>query len=330
MDIMTYAAAVAYTNKKTAGGGSGGTTDYNALTNKPQINGVELAGNQTAQDLKINYVVDLGEVTSGQQVTITEEQMQSFLSNNPPDVKMTLDGREIYIKRFAKTETDAYFSGSAISSSVIYSVTMSASGTSVIVNAQISQQLPETSLENSGKVPAVNKTGDGYELVTISGSGGGAKEPVVLLDVTLDEEVNVVKSDVIALDAFLQLLKDHPIIIFSAKLIATADSGVSSDGTLNAGFYGENWYQYYFKAFGVTGAANSVPKFGGKNGLAQSTVTTAGNVVLLSFDHTTSTFGQRSSMITSINTDDIPSSFTARFSTTTKFGVGSEFKVIAV
>lgn len=35
------------------GGGSGGTTDYTALTNKPQINSVELQGNKTSSDLKL-------------------------------------------------------------------------------------------------------------------------------------------------------------------------------------------------------------------------------------------------------------------------------------
>lgn len=35
-------------------GGTGGTTDYNALTNKPQINGVELSGNKTSADLNIS------------------------------------------------------------------------------------------------------------------------------------------------------------------------------------------------------------------------------------------------------------------------------------
>ena len=37
----------------TGGGGSGGTTNYNDLTNKPQINGVTLEGNKTSADLKI-------------------------------------------------------------------------------------------------------------------------------------------------------------------------------------------------------------------------------------------------------------------------------------
>lgn len=35
-------------------GGAGGTSDYNALTNKPKINGVELSGNKTSSDLKIS------------------------------------------------------------------------------------------------------------------------------------------------------------------------------------------------------------------------------------------------------------------------------------
>ena len=35
------------------GGGGGGTTDYNALANKPSINGVELSGNKTSDDIDV-------------------------------------------------------------------------------------------------------------------------------------------------------------------------------------------------------------------------------------------------------------------------------------
>ena len=42
--------------KQGTGGGGGGTSDYSALTNKPQINGVELTGNKTTADLKIPSV----------------------------------------------------------------------------------------------------------------------------------------------------------------------------------------------------------------------------------------------------------------------------------
>jgi hypothetical protein len=37
--------------KKNGGGGGGGTTNYNDLSNKPQIGGVTLQGNKTASDL---------------------------------------------------------------------------------------------------------------------------------------------------------------------------------------------------------------------------------------------------------------------------------------
>ena len=44
----------------TAGGGTGGTTDYTDLENKPSINGVELIGNKTSSDLGIkqDYTAD--------------------------------------------------------------------------------------------------------------------------------------------------------------------------------------------------------------------------------------------------------------------------------
>ena len=37
-----------------SGGGGGGATNYNDLNNKPQINGVELSGNKTSDDLGIS------------------------------------------------------------------------------------------------------------------------------------------------------------------------------------------------------------------------------------------------------------------------------------
>lgn len=40
-----------------SGGGGGGTTNYNALTNKPKINNVELSGNKTSADLGLNGLV---------------------------------------------------------------------------------------------------------------------------------------------------------------------------------------------------------------------------------------------------------------------------------
>lgn len=47
-------------------GGSGGTSDYTALTNKPQINSVLLTGNRTLSQLGIaeeDHVHEISEIT---------------------------------------------------------------------------------------------------------------------------------------------------------------------------------------------------------------------------------------------------------------------------
>lgn len=40
------------------GGGSGGTSDYNDLSNKPQIEGVTLSGNKTFPNLNLNVLTN--------------------------------------------------------------------------------------------------------------------------------------------------------------------------------------------------------------------------------------------------------------------------------
>ena len=52
MDIPSYLLG------KKAGGGSGGTTNYADLSNKPQINSVELSENKSLSDLSIQGVID--------------------------------------------------------------------------------------------------------------------------------------------------------------------------------------------------------------------------------------------------------------------------------
>lgn len=47
------------------GGGGGGTTNYNSLSNKPQINGVTLSGNKTAADLGLANASDIPTVPTG-------------------------------------------------------------------------------------------------------------------------------------------------------------------------------------------------------------------------------------------------------------------------
>lgn len=54
--------------------------------------------------------------------------------------------------------------------------------------------VPEPSLEDAGKVPAVTSDGTGYELVPMSGGGGNA-EYQLLANITLEQDADVIKAD---------------------------------------------------------------------------------------------------------------------------------------
>lgn len=62
-----------YVKKHSGGGGGGGTSNYNDLSNKPQINGVTLSGNKTSEDLGIS---------GGGGLTITELSGTTFNKND--------------------------------------------------------------------------------------------------------------------------------------------------------------------------------------------------------------------------------------------------------
>lgn len=60
-------------------GGAGGTSDYNALTNKPKINGVEVSGNKTSADYKISaQVTQVGHGTTDTTFTLPPNQYHTW------------------------------------------------------------------------------------------------------------------------------------------------------------------------------------------------------------------------------------------------------------
>lgn len=79
------------------GGGSGGTTNYNTLSNKPQINGITLSGNQTS--------TDLGLQPAGDYATTNDLA-------NKANKSTTLSGYGI-TDAYTKTESDTKYATSA-------------------------------------------------------------------------------------------------------------------------------------------------------------------------------------------------------------------------
>lgn len=69
-----------YVKTHSGGGGSGGTKDYEALSNKPSINGVTLSGNKTSSDLNITASHTLTHLTTDGLVNSTIDLSEA--SNN--------------------------------------------------------------------------------------------------------------------------------------------------------------------------------------------------------------------------------------------------------
>lgn len=97
------------------GGGGGGTSDYTDLSNKPKINGVELNGNKTTSDLKINIptaLKDLADDSTHRLVTDAEKaewnkpsgsdvEVEAILTSGTNIANITVDGNQV--KLYAPT-----------------------------------------------------------------------------------------------------------------------------------------------------------------------------------------------------------------------------------
>ena len=88
------------------GGGTGGTTDYTELENKPSINGVTLSGNKTASDLGLISAASLfGNVVADYTFTTNRDNVKYFMGTSS-DTRV-YDVTDPII--FGRTENHAFF-----------------------------------------------------------------------------------------------------------------------------------------------------------------------------------------------------------------------------
>lgn len=87
---------------ESGGGGTGGTTNYENLSNKPQINGVTLTGNKTSGDLKLQPALNVSDKT-GSDTSYTQEVKRDASTNkllvpasggtvDPEQIKQAVNG----------------------------------------------------------------------------------------------------------------------------------------------------------------------------------------------------------------------------------------------
>lgn len=114
--------------KLSEGGGGGGTSDYTDLTNKPQINGVELSGNKSTSDLHIDKsAVGLSNVPN----VATNDQTPTFTTAGSRNNLVSGEKLSIMLGKISKFFNDlktVAFSGSYTDLSDKPTIPTSASG----------------------------------------------------------------------------------------------------------------------------------------------------------------------------------------------------------
>ena len=93
-------------NNALSGGGTGGTTDYTELENKPQINSVILSGNKTASDLGLISSASLfGNVVADYTITTDRDNAKYFMGTSSSTSVYDVTDPVI----FGRTENHAFF-----------------------------------------------------------------------------------------------------------------------------------------------------------------------------------------------------------------------------
>lgn len=62
------------------GGGGGGTTDYNQLSNKPTLNGVTIQGNLKSEDVKVESNYDTTYDPGSEGIIISQDMLNSIMN----------------------------------------------------------------------------------------------------------------------------------------------------------------------------------------------------------------------------------------------------------
>lgn len=175
------------------GGGSGGTTDYTQLENKPSINGITLEGNQTTEELDIIPVVDLGEISGKPpiQITLNAEQIQTIKKDNCIVSISPGGGFKIYFNKIVAVQGDAIMFVSLYNMSILY-LLVDVTGLTGLLDVFSIVQIPSpTGSNDAGKVPVVNQEGNGWVL----GDSSSAGDLELVASATLEEAVDVISLD---------------------------------------------------------------------------------------------------------------------------------------
>lgn len=221
-----------YERKPLGGGGGGGTDDYNDLSNLPSINGVELKGNKTTEDLNINI-----------------PDVSNFATKT--ELNTGLDNKADKATTYTKTEVDTELAekqDTLVSGTNIKTV----GGKSLLGSGNISVPTVETSVEWGGFGATVADYSQGQVSVDFFVGDNGTAD------------IDIYTSDGVR-KTTLQPFSNYEVCVDNVG------GNVIQIGTIQEGSNSYGLYQFYYRT-GDLPAANSAIAYSASNLLANYTI----------------------------------------------------------
>ena len=148
-----------------SGGGGGGTTDYTLLSNKPQINSVELNGNKSLSDLglmsstAINTALDL---KADKSTTYTKTQIDTTVSGLSDDISAKADKSTTYTKTQVDTAISTAVADKADTSTVNTALEGKADKSTTYTKTQVDSAITASEAGTDAKLLLKANTADVY------------------------------------------------------------------------------------------------------------------------------------------------------------------------
>lgn len=180
---------------------------------------------------------------------------------------------------------------------------------------------------------AVEATYDGSEAVSVdipSGGGGGVVK-TVLMDVTTTEEVSQIKGEALGAEGVAVLLEADE-VWFYLEQVPTADETITSAGSVKAGVYKPGWYSYGVNLWATIGIQTPIygQTYNGRSlRFFKKIATDKWEYEITEASSSTSTTNGSSRLYNEsfLNLDN---ACYINAYTTTVFGVGTRFYVVAI
>lgn len=184
-----------------------------------------------------SVVIDFGKQETGVPFSITTEQMQQLLAEEPPVVQVTINTYQINLYRFDRVSDAAYYTNVMYFDGRKYYINMSAQGTQATITSLDELEIPAPSQGDAGKVLMVG--GDGTTMTWEAPSGqSGTYNPNTDLFEQVTKNINIAGQPIKTTYLYFKGIQDPATTTIAGKITIATPEPTSIPVT--------NVFEFYF------------------------------------------------------------------------------------